>query len=326
MSSKNEGKVLHVAVKLLETLHGRTAKPNGENPDRGGTRPGVDWRMQIGTTMYWLEHTLVQPFECERRGGETVDKVANHLKRNTTTLDGPGCYEITLAQDAQIANGPKGDQQLETLDQWIRETATRWPPLGAGSKWENPDGLDREETGQPENWTSMVTLQRYNAAYTIGQNRTPGSVVLRGRRAPEDPETAQRLTVQRAFDRKTKKLEKAAKSEGRTVLVFEAEHVAFDSLKTIGTVLRELPRETSERVDTIILVRTEIDPWHATFLKHGDWIRPAGAPPTGYTITPHGAERYGEGNATINIEDIIEFRTSELTDLIAYGNPDAQDD
>ncbi|MYK87085.1 MAG: hypothetical protein F4018_01310, partial [Acidobacteria bacterium] len=94
MRSKNEGKVIDVAVKLLETLHGRTTEPDGENPARGGTRRGVDWRMQIGTTTYWLEHTLVQPFESERQAGETVDNVTKHLKRNTTNLNGPGCYEI----------------------------------------------------------------------------------------------------------------------------------------------------------------------------------------------------------------------------------------
>ena len=327
MRSKNEGKVIDVAVKLLETLHGRTAKPGGENPDRGGTRPGVDWRMQIGTTMYWLEHTLVQPFESERRGGETVDKVAKYLKKNKINLGGPGCYEIILAQDAQIANGPKGDRQLETLNQWMKQTAAGWPPLGEGARSQNPGRVDRKETGRPEDWKSRVTLQRRNAEYAIGQKRTPGSVELFGRRAPDDPETAQTLTVKRAFNRKTEKLEKAAKSKGRTVLVFEAEHGAFDSLKNIGTVLRGLPRQTSERVDDIILVRTEIDPWHATFLKHGDWIRPAGAPPNGYTVILHGAERCGERNAPINIENnIIAFQTSELTDLTAYGNPDTQDD
>ena len=47
MRSKNEGKVVDAAVKLLEALHGREADPNGENPDRGGNRAGVDWHMRI---------------------------------------------------------------------------------------------------------------------------------------------------------------------------------------------------------------------------------------------------------------------------------------
>ena len=125
MRRTNEGRVVDAAVKLLEAFHGQAADPGGENPDRNGTRSGVDWCMQIKSARYWMEHTLVQPFPSERQGSETVDKVAHHLEMQGTNLGGPGCYEMTLAADAQIANGPKGDRQLETLDQWMKETAAR---------------------------------------------------------------------------------------------------------------------------------------------------------------------------------------------------------
>ena len=193
-------------------------------------------------------------------GGETVDKVARHLERQGTNLGGPGCYEIILAADAQIANGPKGDRQLETLDQWMKETAARWPPLRGRSRSENPRAVDRFKTEQPEDWQSMVTLQRYHAWYASGMKRTPGSVKLFGRRTPTDLETAQRLTVERAFEKKTEKLEKAAEVGGRTVLVFEAEQLAFDNLENIGTSLRGLPRGLTERIDDVILVETRDRP------------------------------------------------------------------
>ena len=326
MRSKNEARVVDAAVKLLEALHGRAADPGGENPDRGGTRSGVDWHMQIGTTEYWLEHTLVQPFPSERQGGETVDKVAHHLEIHRTNLGGPGCYNIILAPDAQIANGPKGDRQLETLDRWMKQTAAGWPPLTGEASSENPGRVDRSETGRPEGWQSTVTLQRRNARYAIAMKRTPGSVKLFGRRTPDDPETAQRRTVERAFEKKTEKLKKAAKPEDRTVLVFEAEQLAFDNLENIGTALRGLPQRLTERVDDIILVETAMDPWYAAFLKHGDWIRPAGAPPDGLTPVPHDAWRSKGRNAPIDMENRIEVQTGELTDLTAVGDPGTRDD
>ena len=320
MRSKNEGRVVDAAVKLLEARHGRAADPGGENPDRGGTQSGVDWRMRIGTTMYWMEHTLVQPFPYERRGGETVDKVARHLEMHRTNLGGPGCYEIILDKDAQIANGPKGDRQLETLDRWMKETAAGWPPLG-GDPARTPERWRDSTTGRPEGWLSTVTLLRCDARYATTMKRTPGSVKLGGRETPDDPETAQRQTVEQAFEKKTKKLEKAAKLADRTVLVFEAEQCAFDNLENIGTALRGLPRRLTERVDDVILVETAIDPWHAAFLKRGDWIRPAGAPLGGLTPVPHDAWRSGARNAPIDMENHIEFQTGELTDLTAGGDP-----
>ena len=326
MRRTNEGRVVDAAVKLLEASHGQAADPGGENPDRNGDRSGVDWCMRIRDTRYWMEHTLVQPFPSERLGGETVDKVARHLEMQGTNLGGPGCYEIILAADAQIANGSKGDHQLETLDQWMKETAARWPPLRGRSRSEKPGAVDKCKTERPEDWQSMVTLQRRHASYVDVMKRTPGSVKLAGRRTPADLETAQRRTVERALEMKTEKLEKAAKLGGRTVLVFETEQSAFDNLENIGTALRGLPRRLTERVDDVILVETAIDPWHATFLKHGDWIRPAGAPPGGLTPVPHDAWRSGGRNAPIDMENRIEVPTGELTDLTAGGNPATRDD
>ena len=121
----------------------------------------------------------------------------------------------------------------------------------------------------------------------------------------------------RAFEKKTEKLEKAAKLGGRTVLVFEAEQLAFDNLENIGTALRGLPRPLTERIDDVILVHTAIDPWHAAFLKRGDWIRPAGAPPAGLTLVCHDAWRSARRNAPIAMENRIEVQTGELTDLTA---------
>jgi len=273
-----------------------------------------------------MEHTLVQPFPSERRASETVDKVAHHLEMHRTNLGGPGCYEIILDSDAQIANGPKGDRQLETLDRWMKEAAAGWPPLEERSQRENPKAVDRSKTGRPEGWQSTVTLRRCHAWYAIVMEKTPGSVELFGRRTPDDPETAQRRTVERAFETKTEKLEKAAKLGDRTVLVFEAEQLAFDNLENIGTALRGLPRRLTERVDDVILVETAIDPWHAAFLKRGDWIRPAGSPPGGLSPVPHDAWRNGARNAPIDMENRIEVQTGKLTDLTAGGDPGTRDD
>ena len=324
MRSKNEGKVVDAAVKLLEALHGGKPTPTGRTPDRGGNRAGVDWHMRIGTTMHWMEHTLVQPFPLERQAGETVDKIAHHLEMHRTNLGGPGCYEIILAPDAQIANGPTGDRQLETLDRWVKETAAGWPTLWGGSRSENRKAIDRYKTGRPEGWHKTVTLQRCHAWYAIAMKRTPGSVKLGGRETPDDPETAQKRTVEQAF-KKTEKLEKAAKLGDRTVLVFEADQLAFDNLKNIGTAVRGLPRRTTESVNDIILVETAIDPWHAALLKHGDWIRPAGAPPNGLTLVPHDAWRSGGRNAPTNMKNLImknlvKVQSDELTDLTASGD------
>ena len=273
-----------------------------------------------------MEHTLVQPFPLERQAGETVDKIAHHLEMHRTNLGGPGCYEIILAPDAQIANGPTGDRQLETLDRWVKETAAGWPTLWGGSRSENRKAIDRYKTGRPEGWHKTVTLQRCHAWYAIAMKRTPGSVKLGGRETPDDPETAQKRTVEQAF-KKTEKLEKAAKLGDRTVLVFEADQLAFDNLKNIGTAVRGLPRRTTESVNDIILVETAIDPWHAALLKHGDWIRPAGAPPNGLTLVPHDAWRSGGRNAPTNMKNLImknlvKVQSDELTDLTASGTRD----
>ena len=202
----------------------------------------------------------------------------------------------------------------------------RWPPARGVSRSENPRAVDKVKTERPENWQNTVTLQRCHAWHANVMKRTPGSVELFGRRTPADPETAQKRTVELALEKKTEKLEKAAKLGGRTVLVFEAEQLAFDNLENIGTSLRRLPQRVTERVDNIILVETAIDPWHATFLKHEDWIRPAGAPPSGLTPVPHDAWRNGGLNTPIDRENHIKVQTSELTDLTAGGNPATQDD
>ena len=87
-----------------------------------------------------------------------------------------------------------------------------------------------------------------------------------------------------------------------------------------------MPRRLTQRIDDVVLVETAIDPWYATFLKCGDWIRPAGAPPGGLTPLPHDAWRKGGRNAPIDIENRIEVQTGELTDRTAGGNRRVRDD
>ena len=104
MHSSNEGKAIHAAVKLLEAIEGQAAT-EGENPDRGGTRRGIDWRMRIGETAYSMERTEVPG---ERTAGETVDKVGaismrprrTSAARDATRWSSPGTPSWRTARKA----------------------------------------------------------------------------------------------------------------------------------------------------------------------------------------------------------------------------------
>lgn len=319
MHSSNEGKAIHAAVKLLEATQGQAAT-EGENPDRSGKRRGIDWRMRIGETAYSMEHTEVEPYPGERIAGETVDKVSAHLDATAPNLGGPGCYEMVLAGNAKLANGPKGEVQLKAMDRWMKETAARWPPLHPQPQQNAPNGVDRTATGRPNGWPSDVTLRRFHAWYARLMGRPAGSVCIFGREAPNVQNTLplQAASVEQAFGkRKTGKLdEDSAEHESQTVLVLEARQLAFDNIENVGKAVRGLPPATRNAIDVVVLVETASNScWYATLLKRGDWTRPSEAPPEGLRIIENGDEPTRGRSIITDPRDIISVRVNELIDL-----------
>ena len=319
MHSSNEGKAIHAAVKLLEAIQGQAAT-EGENPDRRGKRRGIDWRMRIGETAYSMEHTEVEPYPGERIAGETVEKVAAHLDAAAPNLGGPGCYDVILAPDAKLANGPMGELQLESMIRWMEETAAEWPPLHPQPRLNAPMAIEKVATGRPDRWPNDVTLQRLHAWYAALMDRPAGSVSIFGREAPNEQETLrmQAASVERAFGkRKTGKLnEDSAEHESQTVLVLEARQIAFHNIDGIGEAVRGLPPATRNAVDIVVLVETASNScWYATLLKQGDWTRPSGAPPEGLRMVEHGNEPTRGRSIITDPRDIIKVRVNELIDL-----------
>ncbi len=319
MHSSNEGKAIHAAVKLLEAIQGQAAT-DGENPDRRGKRRGIDWRMRIEKTAYSMEHTEVEPYPGERIAGETVDKVAAHLDAAGPNLSGPGCYEVVLARDAKLANGPNGDLQLKAMDRWMEETAAGWPPLHPQPRWNTPMAIDRAATGRPDGWPTEVTLQRLHPWYAALMDRPAGSVSVSGRQAPnkQDALRMQAASVERAFGkRKTRKLDEDSAEHGsQTVLVLEARQIAFDNIESVGEAVRRLPLATRNAVDVVVLVETAGNScWYTTLLKRGTWTRPSGAPPEGLRMVEHGHKPTRGRSIITDPRDIIKVRINELIDL-----------
>ena len=322
MHGNNEGKAIDAAVKLLaklEAIQGQAAT-EGENPDRGGKRQGIDWRMRIGETAYSMEHTEVEPYPGERTARESIDKVGAHLDAAGLNLSGPGCYEVVLAQNAKLANGAKGDRQLKALDRWLEDTAAGWPPLHAQPRWNTPMAINRAATGRPGGWPSEVTLHRLHPWYAALMERPAGSVRIFGREAPNEQDALrmQATSVERAFrKRKTGKLkEDSAEHGSQTVLVLEARQIAFDNIKGVGEAVRGLPPATRNAVDIVVLVETPGNScWYTTLLKRGTWTRPSGAPPEGLRIVEDGHEPTRGRSSITDPRDIMQVRVNKLIDL-----------
>lgn len=274
--------------------------------------------MRIGETAYSVEHTEVEPYPSERIAGETVDKVSAHLSATTPNLGGPGCYEVVLAKDAKLANGPKGDLQLNALDRWMRETAAKWPPLHPQPRWNTPRDINTAATGRPDAWPTDVTLQRLQPSYRERMDRPAGSVHICGHAAPNEHDRLrmQAASVERAFGkRKTRKLDEDSTEHGsQTVLVLEARQIAFNNIDDIGEALRGLPPTIRNTVDTVVLVETGGNSsWYATLLKRGDWIRPSEAPPAGLKMVE--VHKPTRGQNITDPRDIIQVHINKLIDL-----------
>jgi len=97
---KNERKICDAVARILEGRAG--AKRSGaRTPEKDGQGAPVEYRFDLGTSNYALEHTLIEAFDRQIHTGVDFNTLALPIiEAISDTLPKPGVYYLTFPLDS----------------------------------------------------------------------------------------------------------------------------------------------------------------------------------------------------------------------------------
>ena len=254
----HEGKACDAVVKLLEQSRGHS-RADIRYPEKDGNGPPVEVRLKLGSDEYALEHTLIEPFENEIRGGVALELISSPVRELLSSLSSRACYWLVVPGDLQLPrNGDRRQEALRCLVDWIVNSAGAMPPLGRSEFGRGSQVCDAFVRSKLAHFRGEFELQRWpDAAVTPWQ---PGSVEF-VRDCPLDLEEQRRRRLERALSKKRPKLQRCRASGARTVLVLESDDLALTSFTSVGDEVVRISPDCKDGIDEIFMVETATDPW-----------------------------------------------------------------
>lgn len=244
-----ERKICEAVVRTLEAREA-TARCGGFSPEELPAQyldcERVDWVASIGTKQFALEVTLVQAMP---------DRIyqTEHLKRLfepiITELDGrlpsPGTYELVIKPGvlSGIENA-KLPALRQCLTEWIRRVA---PNLGT----QPPSHFTRET---PTGVGIEVALYRFPTRRNDGCFRVAYAM-------PQNLADEQRFPVQKALERKLRKLLRWQAKNAKAVLIVETRDIALSDEHLVAQMLAERLRSRSVAPDHVFITDTAVPQW-----------------------------------------------------------------
>jgi hypothetical protein len=289
MPIKNERKICDAVARILEERAG--AKRSGaRTPEKDGQGPPVEYRFDLGTGNYALEHTLVEAFDRQIHTGVDFNTLAFPIiEAIGDSLPKPGVYYLTFPLDASDKVRRKDFPAVQAaVTAWVRSAAGRLHAQQMQMRDGEPYGKDfavRETpSGMPFELHMIRSLFRDIPAAANGR-------LMLSRFAPKEREELRQTRMQRALDTKCPKL-RQCKDEGATsVLILENNDIALTNHLLVGDTMRALIASRDDVPDEIFLVDTCQDEWTVWSLYRGGILWPDEETPTRYRqISPKGLD------------------------------------
>ena len=278
----NEGRTCDAVIRVLEQRSG-AERGKIRYPEKELDEAPVELRVPVGSREYALEHTLIEPFPREiEQFYKVVQPISNHLKENLPNgLSGTEYYLVGVPFDAELPSGKGRARALDSLVDWIVETAQR---MRTSSREGGEIGRSLYRSDPPVRdqlalLNCEVELRRWPDAVAMG--REPGQLETI-RIPPEELQEQRRRRLETAFRKKCPKLEKCRARGARTVLVLETDDIALTTSEEVADQAVSIVAQRNDPPDEMFLVETRIDPWLVWLLKHGDdyWPKAGTSPAT----------------------------------------------
>jgi hypothetical protein len=254
----NEGKACDAVLRHLEKREA-AARTHLRFPDREGHSAPVELVCKLGSQLYALEHTGVEPFEGHMRGNAenerlwlpVVSGVAGRIPRN----DDFALHVPVRAMEDQRARDIPAIQGR--LIEWVVATAPGlWiPPRGRMDTQIKPVRVE----GVPFD----VTLYRMEGFISRGKLQIVHAV------ADIEEGRLERITI--SLRKKMPKLSAWKRdAAARTVLVLEENDIQLTNCHVVTSAVLEAEKNLGHAADEIYLVTTSFTPWQVHFLRVDD--------------------------------------------------------
>jgi hypothetical protein len=248
--SFNEGKVCEAIVRRLEKRE-QQLRANLRWPEKEHHRHPVEVVFELGSQLYALEHTGIEPFDGHMRMEAQTEKlfapITNALK---DTLGTDALFEFHLPINSLSGRKPA---QLSTIQQgiidWVKETAPTIPKRPFPDYKGNGVGPSR-----PANVPFDLMLFRFEPPIVPGK-------YFQIRHTVENIEKLRTDRMQGAIDKKFPKLAAWKTNEGaKTILVLEQNDIQLTNPSIVADVYLPLAKAREDRPDETYLVASCMSP------------------------------------------------------------------
>jgi len=251
---KNEAEVCDIVVGYFEECLG-VKRGCTCYPERDGSGPPVDLRVQLGDRSYAVEHTLIEPFPNAIQAGTEFNEFAAEIVTNLgTSMPGPGTYRLVFPLHPTAGRHRRTHAALRTaIISWVGKAAAQL----------HADALSRAKrsvlsnryTGERSTTIDGLDLTLGLRVTSAESSRHDGRLFLY--RAVDDQLEAQRrrrLAV--VLDKKYGKLERCSKDGDATILVLEYSDIALTNHILVAEALEPLVTARVYCPDHIVLADT----------------------------------------------------------------------
>jgi hypothetical protein len=272
---KNERKACDAVARILEARTG-LVRTHARNPEEDGVGPPVDYRFDLGSQNYALEHTTIEAFKGQiQTGVDFIAFVEPIEKALSTNMPSPGTYHLAFPIDPSAKVKRKDHPKVQAaIIKWAKTNAEK-PYAEAPIKKDKhhmPHGHRGNIRETPPGVPFELRLDRevHWAIPVIGDGR-----LFVQRIAPNDVEKSRLDRIRTALSKKLPKLADT-KSEGALlVLVFETNDIALTNHVVVTDAIVAALSEHKIMQDEIFLVDTTIEKeWTVWSVIRGDQVWP----------------------------------------------------
>lgn len=250
--SFNEGKVCEAIVRYLEVREGQS-RSDVFSPESVNHPNPVELAWTLGTQVFALEHTGIEPFDDHMRLEAESKRHFEPIIEALTGLFSPEIIEIHVPIRAMLdRNKPEIKRIQKALIEWVQETAPtletrRYAKYTKGDQWTNvpavPFGVQLFRFDNP-----LKNEGRVQVVHRLGNDR--------------EEQRAQRIL--RACDRKFPKLWAWKRDhKARTILVLEENDIQLTNYAIVAETYLPIALSRPDRPDETYLVSTCLEPWEA---------------------------------------------------------------
>jgi hypothetical protein len=281
MLSFDQDRVCEAIIRHLEAREGHPRADvclRDQGMDIAGVDARVEMTFRIGSQLYALEHTGIEPFDGFVEMNNEADRLFEPLRKSLAGLFDPGStYDLTIQLHA--LRGRKMDdvkKRHDALRQWVLDTAPTMPKRPYGDlRGGQADGTVMDMPVTLRRWASMSF---------------PGNFMIR--HSVQKIEESRAARIERACGKKLPKLDVWRRIEkARTVLVLEENDIQTTNVPLVCDSYLAAVMARTDVPDETWLVSTALDPWYAhpllvdgrTYYDHAQEFRGA----VGWQVDPN---------------------------------------